>query len=232
MVGSNHLQSRIVADSSSEEYYDSIERDLYSAVVADVLDELGHRDQHMRSDICPLYEGAKIVGRAATLLVAEVFEAPQEPYKLELEMLDNVKSGEVLVFSTPPSRTVGIWGELMATRARFLGGRGAIIDGLTRDVPQLIDMKFPVFCAGTSPADANGRLDVIGIRVPISVGGVLVQDGELVIADADGCMVVPAEAEPETIAMAREKVAGEDMVRERLLGGATLAEVYRETGIL
>jgi len=220
-----------VADTSIE-YYDTIERELYSAVVADVLDELGHRDQHMRNDIRPLYDGAKIVGRAATLLVADVFEAPTEPYKLELEMLDNVKSGEVLVFSTPPSRRVGIFGELMATRTQVLGGRGAVIDGLTRDVAQLIEMKFPVFCAGRSPADANGRLDVIGIRVPISVGGVLVQDGELLIADADGCVVVPADVEDETVAKAREKVAGEDMVRDRLLAGATLADVYRETGIL
>ena len=217
---------------TSSEYYDTIERELYTAVVADVLDELGHRDRFMRSDIRPLYDGARVVGRAATLLVADVFEIPEEPYKLELELLDNVKSGEVLVFSTPPSRTVGIWGELMATRARVLGGRGAVIDGLTRDVPQLIEMKFPVFCAGTSPADAKGRLDVIGIRVPVSVGGVLVRDGELVIADADGCVVVPAEAENETIARSREKVSGEDMVRDRLLGGASLADVYKETGIL
>ena len=220
-----------MADTSTE-YYDMIERELYSAVVADVLDELGHRDQHMRSDIRPLHDGAKIVGRAATLLVAEVFEAPKEPYKLELEMLDNVKTGEVLVLSTPPSRKVGIFGELMATRAQVLGGRGAVIDGLTRDVLQLIDMKFPVFCAGASPADANGRLDVIGIRVPISVGGVLVHEGELLIADADGCVVVPAQVEEEAIAKAREKVSGEDMVRDRLLGGATLADVFKETGIL
>ena len=214
------------------DYFASIERNLYTAVLADVLDDLGHRDRSMHHDIRPLYDGAKIVGRAATLLIAEVFENPEEPYKLELQMLDNVKTGEVLVFSTPPSRTVGIWGELMATRAQVLGGRGAVIDGLTRDVPQLINMEFPVFCAGTSPADAKGRLDVIGIRVPVSVGGVLVQDGDLVVADADGCVVVPAEAEAETIAKAREKVSGEDMVRDRLLGGATLAEVYRDTGIL
>ncbi|MGI9659273.1 MAG: RraA family protein [Gaiellaceae bacterium] len=220
-----------MADTSTE-YYDTIERELYSAVVADVLDELGFRDRHMRSDIRPIYEGAKIIGRAATLLVAEVFEIPEEPYKLELEMLDNVKPGEVLMLSTPPTRTAAIFGELMGTRVRVLGGRGAMIDGLTRDVSQLIEMKFPVFCAGTSPADAKGRLDVIGIRAPISVGGVLVRDGELVIADADGCVVVPAEAENETIAKAREKVSGEDMVRDRLLDGDTLADVFRDTGIL
>lgn len=219
-------------DDHAAEYYDSIQRNLYTAVLADVLDSLGHRDRCMRSDIRPLYDGAKIVGRAATLLVADVSEIPEEPYKLELEMLDNVKSGDVLVFSTPPTRKSGIWGELMATRTQVLGGRGAVIDGLTRDVPQLIEMNFPVFCSGTSPADANGRLDVTGIRVPISVGGVLVREGELVVADADGCVVVPVEVEAETIAKAREKVSGEDMVRERLLEGATLADVYKETGIL
>lgn len=217
---------------TSAEYYDTIERELYSAVVADILDDLGYRNQIMAHDIVPLFDGAKVAGRAATMLVAEVFEIPAEPYKLELELLDNVKSGEVLVFSTPRSRTAAIWGELMATRTEVLGGRGAVIDGLTRDVPDLVEMNFPVFCTGTSPADAKGRLDVIAIREPVRVGGVLVHDGDLVLADRDGCVVVPQDAEEEAIARAREKVSGENMVRDRLREGATLAQVFEETGIL
>jgi regulator of RNase E activity RraA len=217
---------------TSTDYYDSIERELYTAVIADILDDLGYRNQIMRHDIRPLYEGARVVGRAATMLVAEVFEIPAEPYKLELELLDNVRAGEVVVFSTPASRTAAIWGELLATRAAALGGRGAVMDGLTRDVRELVEMRFPVFCSGSSPADAKGRLDVIAIRVPVQVGGVFVNDGELLIADADGCVVVPADVENDVIAKAREKVSGEDMVRDRLRDGATLVEVFEETGIL
>lgn len=220
-----------MADESAE-YYDAIEQELYSAVVADILDDLGYRSQVMRHDIRPLYEGARVVGRAATMLVADVFEVPAEPYKLELELLDGIRAGEVVVGSTPPSYAAAIWGELLSTRTAVLGGRGAVIDGLTRDVREIVEMAFPVFCTGTSPADAKGRLDVIAIRVPISVGGVLVNDGELLIADADGCVVVPTEAEDEAIARAREKVSGEGMVRQRLFDGATLAKVFEDTGIL
>ncbi len=215
---------------TSAEYYDTIERELYSAVVADVLDDLGYREQVMRYEIRPLYEGAKVVGRAATMLVADVFEMPAEPYKLEL--LDSVQPGEVLVFSTPSTRAAAIWGELLSTRTKVLGGRGAVIDGLTRDVEDITEMGFPVFCAGLSLADAKGRIDAVQIRCPVSVGGVVVQDGELVIADADGVVVVPAGAEEDAIARAREKVSGENDVRDRLRAGASLVEVFEDTGIL
>ena len=109
---------------TSADYYDSIAAELYSAVIADILDELGFREQIMRHDIVPLYEGASVVGRAATMLVAEVFEIPAEPYKLELELLDNVNPGEVVVASTPANMTAAIWGELLATRTAAQGGRG------------------------------------------------------------------------------------------------------------
>ena len=209
-----------------------IDRELYTAVVGDVLDDLGFRNQIMRHDIRPLYEGARVVGRAATMLVTDVFEVPARPYELELELLDGVKEGEVVVFSTPPTRTAAIWGELLATRTRVLGGRGAIIDGLTRDVRELVAMRYPVFCAGTSPADAKGRLDVVQIRTAIKVGGVLVNDGDLLIADGDGCVAVPADIEDEAIGRAREKVAGEDTVRDELIDGASLAAVFEKHGIL
>lgn len=214
------------------EYYDGIERELYTAVLADVLDDLGYRDRSMHHDVRPLYEGALVVGRAATMLVAEVFELPQEPFKLELKLLDGLAEGEVVVFGTPATRTAAIWGELLATHARARGGRGAVIDGLTRDVRHIIDMRFPVFCAGATPADSKGRIDVIAIRVPVSVGGVLVEDGELIVADADGCVVIPRAAEAEAIRRAREKVAGEDTIRDLLRDGASLEQVFEDHGIL
>jgi regulator of RNase E activity RraA len=209
-----------------------IERELYTAVLADVMDDLGYRDQVMRSDIRPLYEGAKIAGRAATMLVTEVYEIPAEPYKLELQLLDSLEDGEVVVFATPATRRAAIWGELLSTRARARGARGAVIDGLTRDTWGIVDMRFPVFCAGATPADSKGRLDTIAIRVPVSVGGVLVRNGDLVVADSDGCLVVPQEAEAEVLERARAKVAGEDEVRRLLREGADVARVFEEHGIL
>ena len=69
-------------------------------------------------------------------------------------------------------------------------------------------MRFPVFATGTSPADSKGRLDVTAIRVPVLVGGVVVRDGDLVVADIDGCVAVPQAIEAEVIVHALAKVAG------------------------
>lgn len=217
---------------TSAEYYEMIEERLYTSVLADVMDALGHPRQVMRHDIRPLYEGANVVGRAATMLAAEVYEVPAEPFKLELELLDSIEPGEVVVCTTGGSSRAAMWGELLSTHTRVRGGRGAVIDGLTRDAWGIIDMRFPVFVTGFTPADSKGRLDTIAIRVPIEIGGVLVQPGDLVVGDVDGCLAVPQAIEDEAIARATAKVEGENEVREVLRAGASIQQVFKDYEIL
>lgn len=219
-------------DRTSDQYYDRIAERLYTGVFADVMDELGYRNQVMRHDLRPLYDDARIVGRAATMLAAEIYEMPAEPFKLELALLDDLRPGEVVVCSTQRSYRAAMWGELLSTHSRTRGARGAIIDGLTRDAWGIVDIRFPVFVTGLSPADSKGRLDVVATRVPVEVGGVLVNDGDLVVADYDGCLAVPAAIEDEVIEGALAKVAGENVVRDILREGASIAKVFREHGIL
>jgi regulator of RNase E activity RraA len=107
-----------------------------------------------------------------------------------------------------------------------------VLDGMSRDSWGILDMKFPVFATGLSPADSKGRLEVIAIRGTIPVGGVSVADGDLVVADDDGCVVVPAAVEDEVVRLALEKVSGEDKMREILRKGASIKEVFAEHGIL
>jgi len=219
-------------DTSSSEYYDSIQDTLYTAVLADIMDDLGHWNQTMSHEIRPLFESAKLAGRAATMLAAEVYEVPEEPYKLELRLLDSLKPGEVIVCTTQGSRRAGMWGELLATHSRAKGARGALIDGMTRDSWGLVAMEFPVFSRGTTPADSKGRIDTFAIRVPIEVGGVRVENDDLVVADRDGCVVVPQAIESEVIARARERVSGENVVRELLREGTSIEKVFEEHGIV
>ncbi len=214
------------------EYYDLVEERLYTSVLADVMDDLGFRNQVMRHDIRPLYEGARIVGRAATMLVSEVFEVPAEPYNLELELLDSLEPGEVVVFTTQGSHRAAVWGELLSTHARARGSRGVVIDGCTRDTWGIVEMRFPVFASGSTPADSKGRLDVIAYRVPVEVGGVRVAPGDLVVADVDGCVTVPQAVEDEVVERALAKVAGENTVRDVLAAGASIRQVFAEYGIL
>jgi len=93
-------------------------------------------------------------------------------------------------------------------------------------------MRFPVFATGVTPADSRGRLEVIAIRQPILVSGVAVADGDLVLADEDGVVVVPASLEDEVVGRAIEKVAGETTIRDLLRQGTSIRKVFDEHGIL
>jgi 4-hydroxy-4-methyl-2-oxoglutarate aldolase len=213
-------------------YLDQIAERLYSSVLSDVLDDAGHRHQVMRPEVRPLYAGAKVVGRAATMLAIEVSQPPPEPYKLLMELLDGLRPGEVVVGAVQGESRAALWGELLSTHTRAKGGRGVVIDGMSRDSWGIVDMKFPVFATGLTPADSKGRLDVVAIRSTIPIGGVAVADGDLVVADEDGCVVVPAAVEEEVVRLALEKVAGEDTMRDILRKGASIREVFAEYGIL
>jgi regulator of RNase E activity RraA len=219
-------------DRHAGEYYDLIEEKLYTSVLADVMDDLGYRRQVMRHDIRPLYDGARVVGRAATMLVSEVYEVPAEPFKLELELLDSLEPGEVVVFTTQGSQNAAVWGELLSTHAKAQGGRGVVIDGCTRDVWGIVELRFPVFASGMTPADSKGRLDVVATRVPIEVGGVRVEPGDLLVGDVDGCLAVPQQVEDEVVERALAKIAGENTVRDVLAAGASIQQVFKDYGIL
>lgn len=219
-------------DRYSAEYLDRIAGSLYSSVLSDILDEAGHRHQVMRPELRPLYPGAKLVGRAATMLAVAVSELPEQPYKLLMDLLDGIRPGEVVVAGVQGDVRAALWGELLSTHTRTRGGRGAVLDGLSRDSWGIEDMKFPVFATGVTPGDSKGRLEVIAIRQPILAGGVAVTDGDLVLADEDGVVVVPAALEDEVVGRAFEKVASENTIRDLLRQGASIRKVFEEHGIL
>lgn len=219
-------------DKFSSDYYALIEEKLYTAVLADTMDSLGYAKQIMRYDLRPLYPEARMVGRAATLVTADVYHLPTEPYKLELALLDDLKPGDVVVCASGGSTRAALWGELLSTHTRAQGGRGALIDGLARDAAKIIEMRFPVFALGLSPADSRGRLDVVAIRVPVEIGGVRIEDGDLLVADMDGCVAVPQAIEGEVIEKALKKVSAENVVRDILSKGASIRQVFQEYGVL
>lgn len=215
----------------SKEYYDTIETSLYTAVLADIMDRLGYWNQVLPPRIRPLYAEAKVAGRAATMLTEIVTEVPKEPYKQEMALLDDLKPNEVILCAAD-GQVGAIWGELLSTSAKARGARGAVIDGLVRDSQAIMAMQFPTFVSGFTPADSKGRLDVSATRIVIEIGSVVVHDGDLIVADHDGCLAVPQEIEEEVIAKAMEKVSGENVVRELLGQGAKVTDVFRQYGIL
>jgi 4-hydroxy-4-methyl-2-oxoglutarate aldolase len=205
---------------------------LYSAVVSDTLDRVGIRGNTMAPRIRPLYAHARVAGFAATVHCVEVDAPPADRdawYKGELEAVDALELGDVMVVSTCHGC---YWGELLATASRFRGARGIVADAYTRDTLALIEMAFPTFVAGISPEDSLGRIDVDAIGIPVECGGVTVHPGDLVLADHDGVVVVPSAVAEQVVTRAEEKVAGENLVREKLAEGMPVLEAFRTYGVI
>lgn len=203
---------------------------LYTAVICDILDSLGYRQQAMHPRIHPLWPDARCAGYALTVQTAPARDQnPAHPYAGELAAVDALHNDDVLVVSTC---TWSFWGELLSTAARCRGCRGVILDGPTRDSRAIRQMEFPVFHVGCHPADSRGRLDVVAHNVPISCGDVLVYPGDLVLADHDGVVIIPLCVAEEVLRRAEEKVGGENLVRKALATGMSATEAFARYGIL
>jgi regulator of RNase E activity RraA len=205
---------------------------LYSAVLADVLDSLGHRSSALPPALRPLRPEWRLFGRAATLSALPVAAEPAHPYAVELECIDALQPGDVLVATMNGDRGSALWGELLSTAARAHGATGAVIDGLTRDAAKILQMDFPVFAAGFSPLDSKGRIDAVSHGQPIRIGECVVRPGDWVFGDIDGIVVMPAALAAEALPRALDKVRGENRVREELLKGRSVREVFAEYRIL
>jgi 4-hydroxy-4-methyl-2-oxoglutarate aldolase len=205
---------------------------LHPAVVSDCLDRIGLRDQVLAPRIRPLTTDSKVAGRARTVRCIQVDGVPEdrdEWYRGELAAVDALGPGDVMVVSTCEG---SYWGELLATASRARGAVGIVADAYTRDTQALIEMGFPTFVTGIHCADSLGRIDVEAVGEEITCAGVVVADGDLVLADYDGVVIVPAAVAAEVIALAEEKVAGENLVRQKLEEGMPVSEAFRTYGVI
>ncbi|MFH1024388.1 MAG: RraA family protein [Planctomycetota bacterium] len=211
-----------------------IRQHLYVPAVCDVLDGMGHRERAMHQRLRPLDpDHCVIVGRARTFRWMETdYVVESDPYGLEIEAMDSLRPGDVVVHSTDHGGTNAPWGELMTTVAKRLGAAGCICDSQIRDCLKIKAQAFPVFHRGIRPLDSMGRARVMAYDVPVKCGDVLVRPGELVFADFDGIVIIPREAEHEALTRAAEKAGRENASRAELLQGRSLRQVYDQYGVL
>jgi len=218
---------------NDQEMFEKMEKMLYTAVCCDVMDELGYRNQAMRHDIRPISKEHILVGRAKTILAVDIYEVDENPYEGEIKAIDSVKPGEVVVGATNRSTANGLWGELLSTATKVRGGRGAVIDGITRDVEKIIKLgNFPVFAVGFKPVDSAGRGKVIDYDCPVVCGDILVNPGDLIFCDYDGAIAIPKDIAEEVVIKALEKATKENLTRDMLLEGKYLADAYAKYGVL
>lgn len=203
-----------------------------AAVVCDALDALGYTNQSPRLPLKPLTVPGVLIGRCKTTRWEDVVGTDPRPYELELRAVDECRADDVLIAAAEGSLRSGIWGELLSTAARNAGCVGAIVDGGVRDVASMTEMRFAVFARATIIYDSRDRQRVTAIDVPVEIDGVVFRPGELVVADADGIVVVPQEVEAEAVRRAWEKVHAENRVRDAIRGGMSATTAFETFGVL
>jgi regulator of RNase E activity RraA len=225
---------------SDEELYGTVRRDLFTAVVGDVMDSMGLLRQFLPPHIKPLRDDMVVVGRAMTVLEADVFTeshgtsdagSMSEPFGLMFRALDDLKAGEVYICAGASPR-YALWGELMSMRAMKLGAAGAVVDGYHRDTRGIIQLGFPAFSYGGYAQDQAPRGKVIDFRVPLEIGGVRMMPGDIVFGDLDGVCVVPRAAEEEVLRKAMEKVQKENLVGQAIEDGMSAQEAFKKFGVM
>ena len=195
-----------------------------SCVVGDAME----RDNIMRHDMKPKAFDKKIIGPAITvkLTAGDIVDC--------LGVFDVAKPGDVIVIDAFGDTETSIWGGLMSGLARNGGIVGAVIDGSCRDTDEARMLGFPITAKVCGPRAAHtaysGRKEPIEINVPIVCGGVIVNPGDLVVADEIGVVVVPYKDLEKVYKAAREQADKEIATREEILKGATAEQLLAKFG--
>ena len=222
------------------ELFEISKKELFTALVGDVMDKLGYLHQFLSPNIKPVRKDMVVIGRAMPVLEADVFAESaaetnnslmKKPFGLMFEALDSLKPHEVYICSGASPR-YALWGGLMSTRAIQLGAAGAVVDGYSRDTNEIEKLNFPTFGMGTYAQDQGPRGKVIDYNVPIEFSGIGVNPGDIVYGDRDGVLIVPKEIEKAVFEGAIEKARGEQQVKKALENGMSTVDAFNKYGIM
>jgi 4-hydroxy-4-methyl-2-oxoglutarate aldolase len=197
---------------------------LSTSGVSDALDRLGIAGQC--HGIMPLDRSFRLVGRAWTLRYGPVGEDPGSVG----DYIDDLGPGDVVVLDNQSRTDATVWGDLLTTTASRRGVAGTLIDGVCRDVDRSLELGYPIFSRGNWMRTGKDRVRVEDIGVPVSIGGIRIEPGDLVLGDGDGIVTIPAARAEEVLATAREIERAEDAIRAAIEAGRSLREARAEAG--
>ncbi len=217
--------------SNDAELFRAIRQDLYTAVVGDVLDEMGHLHNFLPGRVQPLEPKMVVVGRARPVVVQDAAATPGDPFGKLLEALDSLQPGEVYI-TNGGATPYALWGELLSMRAAHLGAAGAVMNGYTRDSKAILELGFPTFCRGSYALDVRFRGKVTDYGVPTVVGEIPVAPGDIVFGDRDGVLIVPERLSAEVFERALDKVHSEDTVRDAFRSGMSAVDAFTRFGVM
>lgn len=218
---------------TGDELIATIRERLCTAVIGDVMDAAGLTSQFLPPRLRSVGDGAVLVGRAMTVQESDITARDKgEPFGLMFRALDDLKPGEIYLCSGSRG-DFALWGELMSTRAAALGAVGAVVDGYHRDTTGIRRLGFPVFSAGAYAQDQRPRGRVTDFRTPLTFdNGALVHAGDIVVADLDGALAIPARYASDIVAAALAKAGAEREIERAIAEGETTSSVFERTGIM
>jgi regulator of RNase E activity RraA len=205
--------------------FEVMKKELFSAVLGDILDAMGYRCQFLPPQVRPLRADMIVAGHAMPVLHVPGSPADGSRLGRMLEALDALQPGEVYLTDSGGAPWA-LWGELMSTRAQRLDAAGAVLNGYHRDTPGILALNFPTFSHGCYAQDVQGRGYVADYRVSLRIGEVAVHPGDVVFGDVDGVLILPASIAEEVVGQALEKVRGENEVRRAFVEGMTAVEAF------
>ncbi|EYS93947.1 diguanylate cyclase [Cupriavidus sp. SK-4] len=193
--------------------------------VSDAMDKLGLPGQCL--GIAPLDNYRQtVVGPAYTVRYVPASTPPGTVG----DFIDDVAAGDVVVIDNDSRTDCTVWGDIMTQYAGARGIAGTVIDGVCRDVSRALGDGYPLFTRGRFMRTGKDRVQVEAVNTPVSIGTARVCPRDIVVADANGVVVVPRERAREVAELARTIEAVESRIREHIAGGKTLGQAREALG--
>ena len=197
---------------------------LETPCVSDALDRLGIDGQC--AGIMPLDNGFRLAGPAFTVKYVPADELGRSVG----DFVDDIAPGAVPVIDNQARVDVTVWGDLMTTIASQRGLGGTVIDGVCRDLDRALEMDYPLFTRAHWMRTGKDRVRLDGIEVPVTIGGVTVNPGDLLLGDINGVVAIPADRAEEVIETSEMIRDVEDSIRADILAGSSLRDARARAG--